>query len=123
MCALGATLNVRSDGMLYPCFRMLEPAGDVRRHGLGAVAAALRAHPRSARSFVPCADCPLATLCGGGCRSDNFLLSGDGERPLCGPWRVQVLCELLAEDRISCLEWPTRQLKSEARLRGIEVGS
>lgn len=56
-------------------------------------------------------------------RSDNFLLSGDRERPICGPWRVQVLCELLAEDRIACLEWPTGQLASEARLRGIAVPS
>jgi radical SAM protein with 4Fe4S-binding SPASM domain len=121
VCALGATLNVRSDGMLYSCFRMHEPAGDLRQHGFAAVAAALQAHPRPAREFLPCADCPLATLCGGGCRSDNFLLSGNCERPVCGPWRVQVLSELLAEDRVSCLEWPTSQLASEARRRGLEV--
>ena len=121
VCALGTTLNVRSDGMLYACFRMHEPAGDLRQQSFTGVAAALRANPRPARSFPPCADCPLATLCGGGCRSDNFLVSGDAERPVCGPWRVRVLSELLAEDRVSCLEWPTRHLASEARLRGIEV--
>jgi radical SAM protein with 4Fe4S-binding SPASM domain len=123
VCALGATLNVRSDGMLYACFRMHEPAGDIRQQGFAEVAAALRGNPRPARSFPPCADCPLATLCGGGCRSDNYLLSGNAERPLCGPWRVRVLCELLAEDRVACLEWPTCHLLSEARLRGIEVPS
>jgi radical SAM protein with 4Fe4S-binding SPASM domain len=121
VCALGASLNVRSDGVLYACFRMQDPAGDLRRQSFGEVAADLRANPRPARSFLPCAECPLATLCGGGCRSDNFLLSGDSERPPCGPWRVRVLCELLAEDRVSCLEWPTLHLSSEARLRGIEV--
>ena len=121
VCALGTTLNVRSDGMLYACFRMQEPAGDLRRQRFTEVAAALRANPRPAARFLPCADCPLATLCGGGCRSDNFLVSGNPERPVCGPWRVRVLCELLAEDRVSCLEWPTRHLASEAHLRGIEV--
>jgi radical SAM protein with 4Fe4S-binding SPASM domain len=121
VCALGTTLNVRSDGMLYACFRMQEPAGDLRRQSFTDVAAALRANPRPARSFLPCAECPLATLCGGGCRSDNYLLSGDSERPVCGPWRVQVLSELLAEDRVSCLDWPTYHLASEARRRGIEV--
>jgi radical SAM protein with 4Fe4S-binding SPASM domain len=120
-CAFGSTLNVRSDGMLYACFRMQEPAGSVRRQGVTAVAATLRANPRPASRLEACADCPLATLCGGGCRSDNLLLSGDPERPVCGPWRVRVLCELLAEDRIACLEWPTSHLASEARLRGICV--
>jgi radical SAM protein with 4Fe4S-binding SPASM domain len=119
--ALGASLNVRSDGILDACFRMHEPAGDLCRGSFGEVAPALRANPRPAHSLPPCSECPLATLCGGGCRSDNFLLSGDSERPACGPWRVQVLCELVAEDRVSCLEWPTCHLASEARLRGIDV--
>jgi radical SAM protein with 4Fe4S-binding SPASM domain len=121
VCALGSTLNVRSDGRFYACFRMIEPAGSARRQSLREVAAALRANPRPASSFAACADCPLATLCGGGCRSDNLLVSGDPERPVCGPWRVQVLCELFAEDRVSCVEWPTSHLASEARLRGIDV--
>jgi mycofactocin biosynthetic radical S-adenosylmethionine protein MftC len=121
VCALGTTLNVRSDGLLYACFRMHEPVGDLRRQRLAEVAATLRANPRPARGFLPCAECPLATLCGGGCRSDNLLLSGDPERPLCGPWRLQVLSELLAEDRVSCLDWPTCHLASEARRRGIEA--
>jgi hypothetical protein len=98
---------------------MQEPAGDVRGQGFTAVAAALRANPRPASSFEPCASCPLATLCGGGCRSDNLLFSGNPEAPVCGPWRVRVLCELLAEDLVSCLEWPTVHLAAEARLRGI----
>jgi hypothetical protein len=42
VCAFGSTLNVRSDGMLYACFRMHEPAGSLRRQSLRAVAAALR---------------------------------------------------------------------------------
>lgn len=121
-CALGSTLNVRSDGTLFACFRMLEPAGALGRQGFTAVAMALRANPRPAHSFPPCADCPLATLCGGGCRSDNLLMSGDPERPVCGPWRVRVLCELLAEHRVSCLEWPTRHLLAEAHLRGLQGG-
>jgi radical SAM protein with 4Fe4S-binding SPASM domain len=120
-CALGSTLNVRSDGLLFACFRMQEPAGSLYHQGFAAVAAALRANPRPATRLAACADCALATLCGGGCRSDNLLLSGDPERPVCGPWRVRVLSELLAQDRVSCLEWPTAHLASEARLRGLDV--
>jgi hypothetical protein len=66
-----------------------------------------------------CRDCALATLCGGGCRSDNLRWTGSGEEPACGPWRVRVLCELLAEDRVTALEWPSVHLLAEARRRGI----
>ena len=66
-------------------------------------------------------DCALATLCGGGCRSENLLYSGDPDVPPCGPWRVRVVSELLAEDRVTALEWPVAFLLAEARARGIET--
>lgn len=67
----------------------------------------------------PCRGCPLATLCGGGCRAENVLLTGDGDRPACGTWRVRVLCELLAEDLVNAVKWPATRLLAEARARGI----
>lgn len=65
--------------------------------------------------------CALATLCGGGCRTDNLLFAGDADTPPCGPWRVRILSELLAENRISCLEWSLPQLAGEARARGLDA--
>jgi hypothetical protein len=68
-----------------------------------------------------CAECPLASLCGGGCRAENLLVTGSPDSPVCGPWRVRVLSELLAEDRVDALTWPAAHLMSEARRRGIEM--
>ena len=81
---------------------------------------ALRRRARPATTLPRCRDCALATLCGGGCRTENLQYTGDADEPVCGPWRVQVLCELLAEDRVSALEWPAPHLLAEAHARGIE---
>lgn len=119
-CALGHHLHVRSDGSLFTCFKMEERVGHLsdrpfidaltdRKH---------REHPTSALPM--CLDCPLATLCGGGCRSENLQYTGGAETPVCGPWRVRVLSELLAEDRVTALEWPAPHLISEAKARGID---
>lgn len=120
-CALGNSLNVRSDGRLFGCFRMEEEVGDLRQASFGETLVALGKAPRPASSLAPCSTCALATLCGGGCRTDNLLFNGDANAPPCGPWRVQVLSELLSEDRVSCLEWTLPQLAGEASARGIEA--
>jgi len=120
-CALGHHLHVRSDGALYTCFRMQEPAGHLRDERFAAVYARVRSNPRPAAASPVCRACPLATVCGGGCRTDNFLVTGDADRPVCGPWRVEILCELLAEDRPDAVEWGVHQLAGEARLRGFVV--
>ena len=120
-CAVGDHLNVRSDGGLFTCFKMEEPVGHLRREGFEATLADVRAHPHPAASLRRCADCPLATLCGGGCRSENYLYTGDPDEPACGPWRIRVICELLAEDRVTALDWPVHYLVREAEGRGIPV--
>jgi radical SAM protein with 4Fe4S-binding SPASM domain len=120
-CALGHHLHVRSDGRLYSCFKMDEAVGELRAQGFEAVAKAAAARVRSACSLTPCADCSLNTLCGGGCRSENFADTGSADQPLCGEWRKQVCYELLAEDLPDALEWPTDHLVAEARARGISV--
>jgi radical SAM protein with 4Fe4S-binding SPASM domain len=119
-CALGRHLHVRSDGTLFGCFRMEEPIGRLE-DGLVSTLARLREHPRRASTTPICCDCPLVTLCGGGCRSDNVLFTGDGDTPLCGPWRVRVLSELLFADEVSALEWSTLHLAEEARRRGVDA--
>ncbi len=119
-CALGHHLHVRSDGALFTCFKMEERVGDLAERPFGDALAALDERARPVATLPACADCPLATLCGGGCRSENLQLTGDADEPVCGPWRVQVLCELLAEDRPSALTWSAAHLLAEARSRGIE---
>jgi radical SAM protein with 4Fe4S-binding SPASM domain len=120
-CALGDQIAVRSDGALYTCFKLEEQVGHVDRQGFEATLEWVRANPRPATGYPLCADCVLATLCGGGCRTENKLYTGDGGTPVCGPWRVRVLCELLAEDVAECLDWPAAHLLAEARARGIEA--
>jgi radical SAM protein with 4Fe4S-binding SPASM domain len=120
-CAIGDHLNVRSDGALFTCFKMEEPVGHLRREGFDATLADVRAHPHPASSLRRCVTCPLATLCGGGCRSENLLYTGDPDDPVCGPWRVRVISELLAEDRVTALDWPVHYLVHEAEVRGIPV--
>ena len=120
-CALGRHVHVRSDGALFNCFKMEEKVGDLARDGFAPAARAIRSHPHRASALPTCAACPLATLCGGGCRSENLLYTGDPDRPPCGPWRVRVIAELLAEDRVSAVEWPLAFLAGEARARGIAV--
>jgi radical SAM protein with 4Fe4S-binding SPASM domain len=118
-CAMGHHLHVRSDGVLFNCFKMEETVGDLRNARFADVLEAVRSRPHRAADLALCADCPLATLCGGGCRSENLQYTGDPDRPICGPWRIRVISELLAEDRAACLEWPAPHLLSEARQRGI----
>lgn len=120
-CAMGHHLHVRSDGVLFNCFKMEEQVGDLAAEGFTATARAVRNHPHRAVALPVCRECPLATLCGGGCRSEVLLYSGDADRPPCGPWRVRALAELLARDRVDAVEWPLAYLIAEARDLGLDV--
>ncbi len=120
-CALGQHLHVRSDGALFNCFRMEEKVGDLDTVGFPAAARLIRENPHRAADLATCADCPLATLCGAGCRSENLLYGGNRGEPPCGAWRVRVMSELLAEDRVAAVEWPVAFLLHEARARAIET--
>jgi radical SAM protein with 4Fe4S-binding SPASM domain len=120
-CALGHHLHVRSDGALFTCFKMEEQVGSLADRSFGDLLDTLPTLARPAASLDPCRTCPLETLCGGGCRSENLGLSGDASVPACGPWRVRVLAELLGEDRPHALEWPAHHLLAEAHARGIEA--
>lgn len=122
-CALGHSLHVRSDGGLFACFKMVEQVGSLSEDSFANWARKVQAHPRPARSLPYCAGCPLVSLCGGGCRTENLELTGDPEQPLCGEWRVRLCAELLAEDRPYALEWPAEHLLAEAHARGIAAPS
>ena len=120
-CALGKHVHVRSDGALFNCFKMEEMVGHLDTVGFEAAARSIRENPHRVSDLPTCADCSLATLCGGGCRSENMLYTGSADEPPCGPWRVRVLSELLAEDRVTAVEWSVAFLLQEARIRGIEI--
>jgi len=120
-CALGHHLHLRSDGSLFPCFKMEEKVGHLRQEGFEAALRHVRSHPHPAAGLPLCRDCALTTLCGAGCRSDNYLYTTDGDTPLCDTWRVRVISELLADDWTSALDWPIHHLLAEAHRRGIEA--
>ena len=120
-CALGQHVHVRSDGVLFNCFKMEERVGHLQTTGFAAAAMSIREHPHRVSALPTCAGCPLATLCGGGCRSENLLYTGNPDTPPCGLWRVRVISELLAEERVTAVEWPVAFLLQEARARGIET--
>ncbi len=118
-CALGHHLNVRSDGALYGCFKMVERIGDLATQSFADLAKGAQSRARPARALAYCRDCALASLCGGGCRTENIELTGDAETPVCGDWRLRLSAELLAEDRPYALEWPVEHLLAEASARAI----
>lgn len=120
-CAMGHHLHLRSDGALFSCFKMEEKVGHLRQEGFASALSALRDHPHPATSLSTCADCPLNTICGGGCRSENLLYTGDPDVVPCGEWRVRVVSELLADDRPDAMEWPVPHLLAECKARGIEA--
>jgi hypothetical protein len=100
---------------------MEEKVGHLDTVGFATAAQSIRENPHRASDLPTCAECPLATLCGGGCRSENLLYTGNPDEPPCGPWRVRVISELLAEDRVTAVEWSVAFLLQEARVRGIET--
>jgi radical SAM protein with 4Fe4S-binding SPASM domain len=120
-CAFGMDLSVRSDGALFNCFRMEEPIGRYQPGNLGQTWQATRNAPKLAVLSPTCKGCPIVTLCGGGCRTENLLITGEPDLPDCGPWRVQVLSELLAENQVFALEWSSTHLRAEAKRRGIAL--
>jgi radical SAM protein with 4Fe4S-binding SPASM domain len=120
-CTYGYDLHIRSDGQIFKCFKMEESIGHVSSEPLADVWQKARRSCRLATDLPACADCPLVTLCGGGCRSENILYTGDGDQPLCGPWRKHVLAEMLADGQVGVVEWPTLYLINEARARQLDV--
>ncbi len=121
-CAVGLNLHVRSDGALFSCFKMEEQVAHISQRGIGEALESIKRNPAPASGLKTCRDCPLNTICGGGCRSENFLYTGTGE-PLCGPWRVRVTSELLAEDMTDAINWSVPQLFNEAKFRGLDGGA
>ncbi len=81
----------------------------------------LRETPHPARTLELCRDCALRTLCGGGCRAENYLYIGDADTPICRPWRLQVGAQLLALQQVNAVDWPAHHLYEEARRRGIDA--
>jgi len=120
-CALGNHLHVRSDGALFTCFKMEERVGHLGDADFVQAVHRMRQTPHPTRALDLCRDCALRTLCGGGCRAENYLYTGDADTPICGDWRVQVVAELLADEQVDAVDWPAHHLHKEALRRGIDA--
>jgi radical SAM protein with 4Fe4S-binding SPASM domain len=120
-CALGKHIHVRSDGYLFNCYKMEEVIGHLKTSGFAAAARQNIENPHPASNLPTCADCALVTICGGGCRSENYLYTGNPDVPPCGPWRVRVISELLADEIVTSVKWPVAFLAQEALKRGIDI--
>ena len=84
-----ANLTVDSDGEVYYCSRINEvlPHGNIRSESIDAILD-MRRNARIATSVkhvLPCRDCNLRFVCGGGCRLSNFTGLRECEKIGCDP--------------------------------------
>ncbi len=94
----GLALAIEHDGSVYSCDHFVDQRhrlGDVRHEGLGALVASRQqvAFGQAKRSTLPryCRQCPVLSLCNGGCPKDRFATSPDGEpglNYLCAGYRA-----------------------------------
>lgn len=83
-CGFGG-LSIAADGEVYFCNRVLEipSQGNVREHPIQFfIALGERAHREtSVENVIPCRNCPIRNICGGGCRIDDCDFKGGEWRP------------------------------------------
>ena len=119
-CVENENIFIRSDGSIFSCFKLVECFGHISE-GLKNVMAKRRKTPAKAVDLPMCRTCPFVSLCAGGCRADNIILSGSSKAPICGKWRRQLIAEMLFEDKVYIFDWHIRYQMAEARKRGIET--
>ena len=119
-CVEYENIYVRSDGAIFSCFKLIEQYGHISE-GLATVMERRRAQRVLAKNLAMCKDCPLVSLCAGGCRADNIILEKSVRAPVCGAWRRQVIAEMLFEDKPYVLDWHAMHQFAEAKKRGIKT--
>ena len=119
-CVENENFYIRSDGAIYSCFKMVECYGHIR-DGLKNVLEKRRSKGVLAAQLPLCHNCPFVGLCASGCHADNIILSGNTKAPICGPWRKNLIAEMLFEDRAYIFDWPVLQQLTEARKRGLKT--
>lgn len=119
-CVENENLFIRSDGGIYSCFKMVECFGHIR-DGLKNVIDKRRRECVMAAQLPLCRSCPFVNMCASGCRADNIMLSGSTKAPICGPWRKNLIAEMLFEDCASVFDWTVIQQLTEARRRGFKT--
>lgn len=87
-CGFGG-LSIAADGEVYFCNRVLEipSQGNVRNHSLQYfIDLGKSAHFKtSIENVIPCRNCPIRNICGGGCRIDEYDFKGrewNSDQPL-----------------------------------------
>lgn len=116
-CMNDEQLYVRSDGAVFPCFRLIGQIGHLSEGVKNIVER--RRHAQLPIDIEPCRACPFALLCAGGCFSDRWLYQQTHQEPVCGPWRKKLIAEMLFEDRPEVLDWDILFLMAESRKRGL----
>ena len=117
VCTTDEQIFVRSDGAVFPCFRLVGQIGHISE-GLRTIVERRRQTPLP-MDLEPCRSCPFVQLCAGGCFADRWLYQQAYKEPVCGPWRKKLIAEMLYEDKPYVLEWDILLLLAEARKRGL----
>ncbi len=112
-CGLGR-LVFAPDGFIYVCSRLgsFPSLGNVRDIGVsGALSEARkRLAMASVDNTIPCRDCPLRHICGGGCRADRFehVAASDGEFSVhkpCSETYKMMLLKMMVRATRECYAW------------------
>ena len=111
-------LCVRSDGEVYSCFRLMHKIGHISE-GIQTIVERRR-NTAQITDIEPCCSCPFRYLCAAGCQTDRMIFQESHQEDFCGPWRKQLVAEMLFEDKPYFYDWPMRYLISEAQKRGLE---
>ena len=110
-------LYIRSDGAIFPCYRLVGQIGHISE-GLKEVVYRRRRASLPV-DVEPCRSCPFIYLCACGCHADRLIYQQSHQEPICGPWRKKLIAEMLFEDRPDVLEWRILTLFAEARKRNL----
>ena len=121
-CIENESIFVRSDGAVYSCFKMVECFGHIK-DGLKSVMNKRRKEAVMAAQLPICHNCPFVSLCAAGCRADNIILTGNTKAPICGPWRKELIAEMLYDDASSIFDWSIQQQLTEAKKLGFKTPS
>lgn len=113
ICGLGR-MAFTPDGEVYVCSQLdaFPSIGNVREKGIQQliVAAKKRVTAASVNNTIPCRDCSLRHICGGGCRAERFQFVSDAEgtpsiHNLCSEVYKNTLLKMMVEATQACYNW------------------
>lgn len=115
-CGLGR-LVFPPDGFVYVCSQLdfLPPIGNVRGIGVSRLLEEARKYVAavSVDNTIPCRECSLQHICGGGCRADRYeYVSNSIEKPSihkpCSKEHKMALVKMMVQATKECYQWEIR---------------